>query len=113
MELELKFTVSCKECGKTFKAAGSNAKYCPECKEEKYYFTCQECGQRYQKSRISSRVIYCKKCCSDRRHRARPKATLFTARATNKPAGMSIDEVLKFARANHISYGEAVSKYGI
>lgn len=108
-----KYEVTCKVCGEKFEARSANTQYCSTCREKMLEFKCEQCGKISKKSRAGSRVIYCKECCNDRRHHSRPKVNIIAKRKTKKPDGMTIDEVLKFAREHHMSYGEVVARYGI
>lgn len=77
--------VRCKLCGNTFEAAGSNAKFCPECKKTR--------SKVYKKH-----------------HKEWEQNKKARERAERKKA-LSIEEAAKMARDAGMSYGEYVLKY--
>ena len=104
----------CPECGKMFETEGKSRKtYCSvECREKHYaktkkpklYYQCEYCGKVYEQGSTNP---YCSDACKNMYSSGRAKNT------GRKNKALSIVDISKLAKAEGMTYGQYVAKYGL
>lgn len=102
--------VKCPECGKIFERRGSSHRFCCiECRKKAtareltkhLYYQCVYCGIGFEKGRETP---YCSDECKRKAEGKPPKA--------RRKKVLSIDEVVRLAKAEGLTYGQYIVKYG-
>ena len=101
--------VKCPECGKMFVRRNGRHEYCSiECRRKSYvkptrlYYHCEQCGVTFEEGRLTP---YCSDKCK-REAEGKP-----VKKATRKKV-LSLDEVVRLAKAEGLTYGQYIVKYG-
>ena len=121
--------VHCVYCGKKFEPVSRKQKYCSnECMTKLYkdirdkmaeargiiIHNCEICGKEYKP--FSARQKYCSTDCSReayKRASRKVRHIKIIEPKKKKPPTLSISDICRLAREEHMSYGKYVAKYGL